>query len=266
MAIAFNERTIPTEPSGPGVTRRNLLTTDALKATNLLLDRITLSAGASIGIETSGRSVAWLQMLDGEATLKAVNSEPMATHSVFVPPNFRVAISSAKGASVLCAEIPDAGKFDADFSPDTPYFMAVDWTREAVYECDTRKRIFLVGPNACGTKAMLAAMVIYPAGATSSKFRHEGAAAFSYILEGHGTASANDKAFAVAPGDFIHFPDREWHSLQATEGKTLRFLTFHVPGIFKTVWADPTTASRWVETNRNINGGPTALDWAARRI
>jgi len=45
----------------------------------------------------------------------------------------------------------------------------------------------------------------------------------------------------------------------------MRFLVFYAPGEFKTIWADPSKASGWISTERDINGYPTAQDERERR-
>jgi len=51
-------------------------------------------------------------------------------HSVFLPPAFDAALSTECGVSLLRAELPDAGRFDPEFSTKQPLFSVSDWTRE----------------------------------------------------------------------------------------------------------------------------------------
>jgi len=41
---------------------------------------------------------------------------------------------------------------------------------------------------------------------------------------------------------------------------------FYAPGEFKTIWADPSKASAWISTERDINGYPTAQNERERRL
>ena len=69
MAITFNESSVAAEPFGVHAKRRRLLTTARVAGTQILLDRLTLEAGAVIELEVAAGSLAWFQMLDGAATL-----------------------------------------------------------------------------------------------------------------------------------------------------------------------------------------------------
>jgi mannose-6-phosphate isomerase-like protein (cupin superfamily) len=188
-------------------------------------------------------------------------------HSVFLPPGFNTTLSTGNGAALLYAEIPDAGRVDPGFSASPPLFMVIDWTREPVLESerDARKRISLVTPNICGTAAIKVEMVIYPPGGMAPNCHHEGADTFMYFLSGRGTAWANEQPFSVQQGDLIYFSDRERHYLKAAGNGEMRFLEFHVPGEFKTVWADQSKISAWRSTGRDIHGWETASDEKERR-
>ena len=70
----------------------------------------------------------------------------------------------------------------------------------------------------------------------------------------------------MRPHDLICFPDCEWHRIEAAADSEMRFLAFHVPGKFKTIWADPKAASAWRSAGRDIHGGETARDERERRI
>src|ERR1700687_184402 len=130
MAITFNVSTVPSEPRGPGVTRQDLLTHEKLKGINLLLDRITLSAGASIEIETSAQSLIWLLLLDGEATLTTTYKQELSQpQSVLLPPRFKAALSTENGASLLYLETPDLGPIDPAFAAGPPFFTVLNWRR-----------------------------------------------------------------------------------------------------------------------------------------
>ena len=101
-------------------------------------------------------------------------------------------------------------------------------------------------------------MVIYPPGTTASSYYHEGAASFMYILSGRGEAWADGQRLPIQGGDVVYFRARERHHLKAADDSELRFLVFCAPGEFKTIWADPSKASAWISTERDINGNETA--------
>lgn len=267
--ISFNETTVAPQTISAGVTRQRLLTDERVKGTKILLDRIKLKAGATLPFDIPAKSLAWLQLLDGEATLKAFYTDRMSnTNSVLLPPGFKSTLSTGNGATLLHAEIPDVARLDPGFSANSPLFMVVDWMREPVLESehDTRKRISLVTPNICATAALKIDIVIYPAGSSSPSYHHEGADTFIYVLSGRGTAWANEQPVPMQPGDLIYFPDGEQHYLKGISSGELQFLQFYVPGGFKTVWADPNKISAWRSTNRDIRGHETALDERERIV
>jgi quercetin dioxygenase-like cupin family protein len=263
MVIAFNETTVAAQPIEAGVVRQRLLTDERVKNTSVLLDRLTLAAGAMVRFEPSAKSIGWLQLLEGEASLKSLETDRVSNSSfVFLPPNFNVTLSTGKGATLLYAEIPDAGRLDPGISTSPPLFIVIDWTREPVFESehDARKRVSLVNPEVPGTTAIKVDMAIFPPGSTAPNHHNEGADAFMYFLSGGGTAWANEKQFSVNQGDLVYFPDGEWHCLKAADDSEMRILQFCVPGKFKTVWADQSKISAWRSTGHDIHGGETALD------
>jgi quercetin dioxygenase-like cupin family protein len=263
MVIAFNETTVAAQPIDPGVFRQRLLTDERVKDTSVLLDRLTLAAGATVRFEPSAKSLGWLQLLEGEATLKSLETDRMSdSSSVFLPSSYNVTLSTSKGATLLYAEIQDAGRLDPGFLTSLPLFMVIDWTREPVFESehDARKRVSLVSPDVTGTAAIKVDMVIFPPSSTAPNHHNEGADAFMYFLSGGGTAWANEQPFSVHQGDLVYFPDGERHCLKAADDSEMRILQFYVPGKFKTVWADQNKISAWRSTGRDIHGGETALD------
>jgi mannose-6-phosphate isomerase-like protein (cupin superfamily) len=262
MAIAFNESTVPAKQINPGVAQQRLLTPERMHHSDVLLDRLTLAAGASRRFEPAPKSLTWLHLLAGEAKLETLYYRDRLSdaHSAILPPGFPATISTDNGASLLYVEIPDAERLDKGFSAAVPLFTVINWTREPVLKSksDGRIRVALVSPELCQTAAIKIQMVIYPPGSTASSYHHEGAASFMYILSGRGEAWADGRRLPIQPGDVVYVPAREQHHLKAANDSELRFLVFYAPGEFKTIWADPSKASAWVSTERDINGYVTA--------
>ena len=256
MVVKVDEKSVAAEPMNAGVARQRLLTPE--RVDNVLLDRLTLAAGGSTRFEPSARSLAWLHLLAGEAKLETnhYRERLLDTDSVFLPPGFPATISSHDAVSLLYVEIPDAGRFDKGFSDTPPLFAVVNWTREPVFKSrsDGRMRVALVDPDRCRTAAIKISMVIYPAGSAAPSYHQEGAASFMYILSGRGEAWANGQQLPIQPGDVVYFRAGERHHLKAADDIELRFLVFYAPGEFKTIWADPSKASGWISTERDING------------
>jgi quercetin dioxygenase-like cupin family protein len=269
MVIAFNTMTAAGEAFVPGVVRQRLITEQRVKDSRVRIDRLTLAAGATVQFEVSGKSLAWVHMLEGEAALTAHYYTDLMSdsHSAFLPSGINATLSTVKGASLLYAEIPDVGGVDPGFATEPALYTVLDWTREPVFACkqDARKRVALVSWELCRTKAMRAAIAIYPVGTAAPNYHHEGAETFIYVLSGHGAARADQQSIAVRQHSLIHIPDRRRHYLQAADNSDMRFLALQVPGEFKTVWADPRKASAWQSTNLDINGRRTAADERERR-
>ncbi len=163
-------------------------------------------------------------MLEGEAVLAHDATSEMLSeaHVAFLPPGFAAALSSARGAVLLYGEVPNAARFDVNFTQSPPAFRLADWTREPVLdsEHDARKRIYLVTPKLFGTKTVKGEMIIYPPGTAAANHHHEGAEHFMYVMRGSGTVFANEKPFPVRKGDMIYYPDFERHYLEASTDGT----------------------------------------------
>jgi hypothetical protein len=183
--------------------RRTLLTDENVEETGIRFDHLTLAANASFRFEPSARSMVWFQVLEGDAKLKAEYMDGLSDrHSVFLPPAFDATLSTerrqsfwrwlfhqedTRGVSLLRAEIPDARRFDPEFSTKQPLFAVLDWTREMVLQCknDGRKRVPLLTAETCQTAALKVQMVIYPPGTKSASYRHEGAESFGWRCSGN---------------------------------------------------------------------------------
>jgi quercetin dioxygenase-like cupin family protein len=269
MVVVLNTMTVAAEAFVSGVVRQKLITEERVKNTRVRIDRLTFSTGATVKFELSAKSVAWLHMLGGEATLTAHNYMDLMSdrHSAFLPLGINATLSTSNGASLLYAEIPDVAGVDPGFPSEPALYTVLDWTREPVLACkqDARKRVALVSWELCRSKAMRAAIVIYPMGIAAPNYHHEGGEMFIYILSGHGAARINQQSISIRQHDLIHIPDRTPHYLQAADNSDMRFLTLQVPGEFKTVWADPKKASAWQSTHLDINGRRTAADERERR-
>lgn len=257
MATIFNENTVAAEPEGKGGRRQRLLTKARIPGTGILLDRLTLDAGGETRLTVPATSAAWLQVLDGEAVLAHGAALSLSqAHVAFLAPGSSVALSAARGATLLYGEIPDAARFDARFAQDPPPFRLSDWTREPVLdsEHDARKRIYLVTPKLFGSKAVKGEMIIYPPGTAAANHHHEGAEHFMYVLRGRGTVYASERPFPVREGDVIYYPDRERHYLEAAADEELVFAEFFAPAEFRTIWVDNSQVCTWLPTGRDIRG------------
>jgi hypothetical protein len=210
--IVFNNTAIEfNPPAGPGLWRRTLLTDENVEEVGIRFDRLTLAANASYRFEPSARSMMWFQVLEGEAKLRSFYTDCLSDrHSVFLPPAFDATLSTerrrsfwrrlihrenTRGVSLLRAELPDASRFDPEFSTRQPLFTVSDWAREpALQSKDGRKRVPLVTAEICQTAAIKVQMVLYPPGTKSASYRHEGAESFVYLLSGRGTAATHDRS------------------------------------------------------------------------
>lgn len=261
MALTINESTINPEPVAAGVTRQRLLSEKHTAGGKVLLDRLNLAANATHQVNVAAGDLAWLQILEGTASLKHGAAQDTLTqaHIVFLPPGFNGALAAHDSVALVYATVPDAARFDADFKTAPPQYRIVDWTREPMLdsEHDARKRIYVATPKLFGTKAIKGEMIIYPPGTEASNHHHEGAEHFMYVLKGRGTAYANESPIPVRKGDLIYYGDRERHYLRSEGGKNdseMVFVEFFVPGVYKTIWVPGAPVCTWTPTGRSLSG------------
>jgi quercetin dioxygenase-like cupin family protein len=259
MAITINESAVPHEPLSPGVARKRLLTRARVAGTRIFLDRVELAPQAALELKVSCDDLAWFQMLEGAAVLRHAggNVELGRSHIVFLPPGFGGTLWATSDAALLYGELPQARRFDAAFDASALELRIVDWMREPVLdsEHDARKRIYMVTPGLFGTRAIKGEMIIYPPGTEASNHHHEGAEHFMYVLQGRGTAYANERPIPVRKGDLIYYGERERHYLKSEGSEDMVFVEFFVPGEYKTVWAEGAPVCTWTPTGRSLAGG-----------
>jgi quercetin dioxygenase-like cupin family protein len=259
MAITINERTVEQGLLAPGVTRRRLLTRARVPDTRIFLDRVEIEHGAALALKVAGDDLAWFQMLEGAAVLRhaAGNVELGRSHVVFLPPGFSGTLWATSDAALLYGELPQARRFDPEFGASTLQLRIIDWMSEPVLdsEHDARKRIYMVTPKLFGTRAIKGEMIIYPPGTQASNHHHEGAEHFMYVLQGRGTAYANESPIPVRKGDVIYYGERERHYLQSEGDEDMVFVEFFVPGEYKTVWVEGAPVCTWTPTGRSLAGG-----------
>jgi mannose-6-phosphate isomerase-like protein (cupin superfamily) len=258
MAITINESAIEHEPLSAGVARKRLLTNARVAGTRIFLDRLELSRDAELELKISGDDLAWFQMLEGAAVLRheGADVELGRSHIVFLPPGFSGTLCATSAAALLYGELPQARRFDAAFDAAALGLRVVDWMREPMLdsEHDARKRIYVVTPRLFGTRAIKGEIIIYPPGTQASNHHHEGAEHFMYVLQGRGTAYANETPIAVRKGDLIYYGERERHYLKSEGFEDMVFVEFFVPGDYKTVWVEDAPVCTWTPTGRSLGG------------
>lgn len=266
MALTINESTVAPETVAAGVTRQRLLTEKHTQGGKVLLDRLNITAGTTHQFSVAAGDLAWLQILEGSATLSVGDARHALTqaHIVFLPPNFSGTLAAPAGVALLYATVPHAARFDAEFTASPPAFKIVDWTREPMLdsEHDARKRIYVATPKLFGTKAIKGEMIIYPPGTEASNHHHEGAEHFMYVLKGGGTAYANESPIKVRKGDLIFYGDHERHYLRSEGDTEMAFVEFFVPGVYKTVWVPGAPVCTWTPTGRSLSGDKPVRDIA----
>ena len=266
MALTINESTITPEPIATGVARQRLLTEQHTVDGKVLLDRMTIATASQHALNIASGDLAWIQILEGEATLTHGNAAESLNHAhiVFLPPKFSGTLATSKGVTLVHATVPNAARFDATFSKNPPPFRIVDWTREPMLdsEHDARKRIYVATPKLFGTKAIKGEMIIYPPGTEASNHHHEGAEHFMYVLKGRGTAYANESPIPVRKGDLIYYGDRERHYLRSEGDTEMAFVEFFVPGEYKTIWVPGAPVCTWTPTGKSLSGAKPVRDIA----
>jgi quercetin dioxygenase-like cupin family protein len=258
MALTINESTVTSDTLAAGVTRQRLLTEQHTEGAKVLLDRLNIAAATRHTLTIAAGDLAWIQILEGEATLTHDNTANALTqaHIVFLPPGFSGTLSTSAGVALVHATVPNAARFDAAFKTSPPGFRIVDWTREPMLdsEHDARKRIYVATPKLFGTKAIKGEMIIYPPGTEASNHHHEGAEHFMYVLKGRGTAYANESPIPVRKGDLIYYGDHERHYLRSEGDTEMAFVEFFVPGEYKTIWVPGAPVCTWTPTGKSLSG------------
>jgi quercetin dioxygenase-like cupin family protein len=266
MVVHLHEAEVDAEPLGPGLYRQRLLTPERVPGTRVLLDRITMEAGAQLDLTVAADGLAWFQLIEGAARLVGEGADEALSkrHVTFLPPGFEGRLEARDAAALILAEVPKATLLDPDFANSPPALRVVDWQREPVLasEHDARSRIYLATPKLFGTRAIKGEMIIYPPLTAGADHHHVGADHFMFFLKGSGTAYAGGKPIRVRAGDVVYYPDLERHWLQADADGEMAFVEFFVPGAFETVWAEPQKACTWNPTGRDFSGGMPAREIA----
>jgi quercetin dioxygenase-like cupin family protein len=266
MALTINESTVTPDTLAAGVTCQRLLTEQHTEGSKVLLDRVNIAAATQHTFNIAAGDLAWIQILEGGATLAHGNAADALTHAhiVFLPPGFVGTLSTNAGVALIHATVPNAARFDATFTASPPGFRIVDWTREPMLdsEHDARKRIYVATPKLFGTKAIKGEMIIYPPGTEASNHHHEGAEHFMYVLKGRGTAYANESPIPVRKGDLIYYGDHERHYLRSEGDTEMAFVEFFVPGEYKTIWVPGAPVCTWTPTGKSLSGAKPVRDIA----
>ena len=173
----------------------------------VLLDRLGVKAGGAHTLDIAAGDLIWVQILDGSAssTLGGNKESLTQAHIMFLPPGFRGTLTSATGVTLLQPRCP------------TPYV----WTQHLCnrrrllksstghanrYSIPSTMRVSVsmwLHRKLFATMAIKCAMIIYPPGTEASNHHHEGVRHFMYVLQGRGTADANETPIPVCAGDLI---------------------------------------------------------------
>ena len=266
MPFIFNQDSKATEMLGTGVGVQRLIDTAVAIKDQVRLERWQIAAGGRAEIAVGHGDICWVQVLSGRIALSGSCGahDLHEVHLAFLPGGFAGTISSAAGAVILRAVVPDAARFDPAFGLSPPGFRIVDWSEEPVLdsEHDARKRIYFVTPKLFATKALSGEMIIYPPGTAAADHYHEGAEHFQYVLRGRGTVISDGRPHALRAGDIVWNHERECHYFIADPTEEFVFVEFFVPGTFKTIWVDDAPVCTWLPTGKNIKGGRASRDIA----
>ena len=264
MPVLINQESVDPVAVSDGVSRQGLIDPDRVGGDFVLLDRLTVDGGASMAIDIAASDLAWFQLLDGAAALDGPTGRYDLTpsHVVFIPPRYAGALTTGEGAVVLFARVPNAARFDPNFSADPPSFRCIDWRDEPVLdsENDARKRIYLVTPTLFGTKAVKGEMIIYPPGTEASNHHHEGAEHFQYVLRGSGIAYLSEAPHPIRAGDTLYNYEMERHYFVNDTNEDFVFVEYFVPAECHTIWAPDALVCAWLPTGKNIDGGQPARE------
>ncbi len=267
MPKIFNQDTVPGETFGENASRQQLIDSDITSDDNVRLERWVLDASGTAPLSVEEKDIVWVQVLSGGAQLFGSAGDHALTdhHLAFLPGGFEGAVSSAAGATLLYARVPDAARFDPAFATNPPGFRSVDWSEEPVLDSthDARQRIYFVTPKLFATKAISGEMIIYPPNTVASNHHHEGAEHFQYVVAGEGIVYSNEEPHRLRAGDVVYNYEKERHYFECDGTEDFVFVEFFVPGEFKTIWADQAPICTWEPTGKNIKGGAPSRDIAA---
>ena len=259
MGVVVNQDSVGAETLPGGALRQRLIDGASIAGTRCLFDRIVLDGGSRLGLELSGSSVVWGQVLAGEAALEVgADRRPLSELDAFLlPPGFEGALTSADGAELISLTVPDAVGFDASLASPGWEPQFVDLSREPLLqsEHDLRMRIYTASKALFGTTALAGEIVIFPPGSAGKNHHHVGAEHFQYIMRGTATAFLDEEPHRIRSGDLVYKYDGERHFVQNDPDTELAFVEFFVPGAWETVWADPALACTWAPTGTNLEGG-----------
>ena len=259
MPTIVSHNTTEPEQLADGVLTRPLINKSLVGSEFIELDRWSFDSHASLNIHISTTDLAWFQILDGSASLEGSEGHHQLTssHIVFLPADFTGVLTANEPTTILIGKVPNAAKYDPNFSLNPPRFHSINWREEPVLdsEHDARQRIYLVTPTLFGTKAVKGEMIIYPPGTLASNHHHEGAEHFQYIVSGRGTAYLSEVPVEIYAGDTLYNYEYERHYFVNESDEDLVFVEYFVPADCKTVWVQEQLTCAWLPSGKNIDGG-----------
>ncbi len=258
MPVLFNQDDVQQDQIAAGVTSQVLLNEALIGNDRIMLQRLVIEPGAQMPLSTAPGGFAWAQLLSGTARLTADGIEDHLTksHIVLLPPDFEGTLAGVEPCELLLANVPDAARFDPEFTTNPPPYRCVDWTREPVLDAehDARKRIYMVTPKMFATKAFKGEMIIYPPNTFAPTHHHEGAEHFQYVIAGTGTVFLSEKPQEMRQGDVLYNYEFERHYFENHGDEDFIFVEFFVPGECKTIWVPGADVCAWVPTGQDIEG------------
>lgn len=267
MPVLFNFEDADRVEQSAGFYIRSLINPDRVGSDCIALDRWEIDPNSEANIEIADIDLAWFQLLEGEIELDDGKSKQLLNtdHVAFLPPAYEAHIKSAHGAVILFGRVPNAGRYDNDFAPESLSFRLINWKEEPALDSqhDNRKRIYLVTPTLFGTKAIKGEMIIYAPGTKASNHHHEGAEHFQYVISGTATALLSEEPHKIKAGDTLYNYEFERHNFINDDHEDLVFVEYFVPAECKTVWADDDPVCTWIPSGKNIDGGKASRDMIA---
>ena len=248
-------------PIAPGCDVAALVTPDVIGNDQILLDRVTLVAGAAYEIALDSKMVGWVQALSGKGILSATEIAPNVV--TYLPLGFAGSLVAGDGELVLLmARVPDAGRFDPEIADMPDELRQVDWTREPVLESehDARKRIYMATPALAGTHVFKGEMISYPPGTAAPEHHHVGAEHFQYVISGRGTAVLDGTGHVLEAGDLLYNYEHEPHAFINQSDDDFVFVEFFIPGPCETIWSPGANVCAWLPTGVDSAGRPPSRE------
>lgn len=224
----------PSQPLAAGVARAPLVGSREMDAALL-----RVAPGARFDGEVPRGADQYLFVMSGEARLDAGGgASAMAARSFAIieeGQSFAVTGAGAAESRILSVVVPPpgGGSGHAGFRGGRKVAAVRDLPVVDV-PAEKKKRIYLASHDTVGSARGHAMIVQYTGETVTKKHHHPNAESMFVMLDGRVAFLVDGKEVVLGPGEAVHFPMNDSHSLRSADKTALSFLEFHIPGAFTT--------------------------------